>query len=357
MARAFPITKFQRFKNVAMLKQISRCLIVLVMVIFMGITNAVPANAAAKTPIFNPEKVRLGITPTGWSNSDDLTMDLNPPISYKQIISEIALSGFKGTQGAPKFPKDVAVLKKDLDVRGITISEPWVGTYFTIGAQEDSQKIFESQMAFMENFDSNIIVVAELGGAVHQQPIEPLENRPKFTDEQWDALTQGLNDLGKQAYEAGMVLCYHPHIGTGVETLKDIQRLMKSTNPKYLKLLLDTGHLYYAGVDPLKVTKKYANRIGHVHLKNIRQNILDQAKEEGLSFLDAIRAGIFTVPGDDAGIIDFEPILQALSDANYEGWLMVEAEQDPNNTTIKPLREPLEYALMARHYLYKVTGL
>ncbi|MFM8005663.1 MAG: myo-inosose-2 dehydratase, partial [Dolichospermum sp.] len=114
-------------------QQINRLLISLLLVILMGITNTLPAYAqvksAAKTPIFNPEEVRLGITPTGWSNSDDLTMDLNPPISYKQIISEIALAGFKGLQGAPKFPKDTAQLKKDLEIRGLTISEPWVGTF------------------------------------------------------------------------------------------------------------------------------------------------------------------------------------------------------------------------------------
>ena len=167
---------------------ISRLFIFLLIIIILGITTSFPANAESRTSsselhslvpqkgIFKARQVRLGITPTGWSNSDDLTIDLNPPISYKQIISEIALSGYKGLQGAPKFPKDIAVLKKDLEVRGLTISEPWVGTYFTIGAKEDSQKIFEAQMEFMKNFDSNVIVVAELGGAVHQQPIEPLEN-------------------------------------------------------------------------------------------------------------------------------------------------------------------------------------
>ncbi|ACK67118.1 Xylose isomerase domain protein TIM barrel [Rippkaea orientalis PCC 8801] len=359
-----------------MLKKFSRLFISLSLVILMGITMALPANAAVKqtysqssdtsvslvpkTPIFSPTDVRLGITPTGWSNSDDLTMDLNPPISYKQIISEIALSGFKGLQGAPKFPKDVNVLKKDLEVRGLTISEPWVGTYFTIGAQEDSQRIFEEQMAFMRNFDSNVIVVAELGAAVHQQPIEPLNNRPKFTDEQWTQLIDGLNSLGDQAFANNMVLCYHPHVGTGVETRADIDRLMEGTKDHHLYLLLDTGHLYYSGVTQegiLDIISTYGDRIKHVHLKNIRQPILNKAKEQELSFLSAIRTGVFTVPGDTAGIINFDAILNKLAEVNYKGWLMVEAEQDPSNTTIKPLREPLEYAFMARNYLKQVTGL
>jgi inosose dehydratase len=301
---------------------------------------------------FNPQKVRLGITPTGWSNSDDLTIDLVPPIPYQQILSEMALTGFKGCQGSPKFPKDIEVLKRELDMRGLTISEPWAGTYFTIGDKADSQKLFNDQVSFMKQIGgSNVVVVAELAGAVHQQPIEPLANRPKFTDTQWDELTAGLNDLGKQAKDAGMVLCYHPHVGMGVEIFAEIDRLMEGTNPDYLKLLLDTGHLYFAGVNPLDVAKKYAKRIRHVHLKNIRKKEYDQSRADKLSFLDSIRLGVFTVPGDPNGIIEFEPIFQVLADADYEGWLIVEAEQDPNKAN------PLQYALMAQKYLNKATGL
>ncbi len=347
--------------------------------LFVNFTVILPSNAAViesnsrlvslvsksnTTPLFDPQKVRLGITPTGWSNSDDLTIDLVPPIPYQQILSEMELSGFKGSQGAPKFPKDVEKLKAELELRNLTISEPWVGTYFTITAYKDSEaifqeqrKLFQEQMDFMKNFDSNVIVVAELGGAVHQQPIEPLNNRPKFTDEQWTALTEGLDKLGAEATANGMVLCYHPHVGTGVETLEDIDRLMAGTKSENLKLLLDTGHLYYAGVNPLVVAQKYGDRIKHVHLKNIREKELKKAKLQGKSFLTAIRDGIFTVPGDQGGIIKFEPIFKALAEANYEGWLMVEAEQDPNTTMKDYGMQPLDYALMARDYLRQTTGL
>ena len=322
------------------------------------------ASESNKTPLLDSEKVRLGITPTGWSNSDDLTIDLVPPIPYQQILSEMELAGFKGSQGAPKFPKDIEELKNELKLRNLTISEPWVGTYFTIQAYKDSdaifeeqRKLFQEQMDFMKNFDSNVIVVAELGGAVHQQPIEPLNNRPKFNDEQWTALTEGLDKLGAEATANGMVLCYHPHVGTGVETLEDIDRLMAGTKSENVKLLLDTGHLYYAGVKPLDVTKKYGDRIKHVHLKNIRQKELKEAKLQGKSFLTAIRDGVFTVPGDNTGVIRFKPILQELAKAKYEGWLMVEAEQDPNTTMKKYGKQPLDYALMAREFLRQATKL
>lgn len=307
-----------------------------------------------KPPIFNPEKVNLGITPTGWSNSDDQSIDLVPPIPYQQILSEMALSGFKGSQMSPKFPKypeEKKVLKRELKLRKLKISEPWVGTQFTDGKEKETIEDFKNQVAFMKDMGGTSIVAAELGGAVHLQNVDPLTNRPKFTDKQWQDLTAGLNKLGELAKKEGMQLSYHPHIGTGVENLADIDRLMANTNPETVKLLLDTGHLYYAGVDPLEVTKKYANRIKHVHLKNIRQSVLEQSKQEHLSFLNSIRAGVFTVPGDENGAINFKPILKELGKANYEGWLMVEAEQDPNKAN------PLQYALIARNYLQRVTGL
>ncbi|WP_392530922.1 myo-inosose-2 dehydratase [Nostoc sp. C117] len=351
------------------LKSIGRLLVLLVALVFLGMGYlASPSTAATnkdrtsylvslvpvsnKTPIFNPEKVHLGITPTGWSNGDDPTIDLDPPIRFEQILSEMALSGFQGSQTSGKYPEDIKVLKKELKLRNLTISEPWVGTEFTVGKKDETFKEFDKQLQFMKQIGgSTSIVVAELGNAVHQKPVAPLPNRPKFTDKQWQDMTEGLNELGSIAKKEGMQLCYHPHIGTGVENFADIDRLMANTDPENVKLLLDTGHLYYAGVDPLEVTKKYSDRIKHVHLKNIRQSVLDDSIEKGLSFLDSIRAGVFTVPGDTNGAINFKPILKELANAKYQGWLVVEAEQDPNKTN------PLNNALIARSYLREVTGL
>jgi inosose dehydratase len=363
--------KYPIFEQMRAIRHVS----VLLVVFLLGITSlTLPATAATTgnnsslvslvtpgvaerlDPTFDPLKVKLGITPTGWSNSDDLSIDLTPPIPYQQILSEIALSDFVGTQMSPKYPKypdQKDVLKSELALRKVVISEPWVGTYFTKEGQEDETiEEFNRQVAFMKDMGGTKIVVAELGGAVHQKPcVDPLTDRPHFSDQQWSDLLKGLNDLGARATAQGMQLVYHPHIGTGVENLADIDRLMDGTDAKNVKLLLDTGHLYYAGVDPLAVTQKYADRIEHVHLKNIRQLVLDESKKTGRGFLASIRAGIFTVPGDPKGAIDFQPILQELAKANYEGWLMVEAEQDPNTTN------PLKDALTARSYLREVTGL
>ena len=295
----------------------------------------------------DPEKVRLGVTPTLWWNDDFPSIDIGIP--FGQCVSEMALAGFQGCSIGHKYPTDPAVLKPALDLRGLQVSEPWVSTYFTISDMEQQTvDNFEDRLAFLKAVGGTDIVVAEFGGSSHLQPIALFANRPVFTDQQWDSLAGGLNRLGKLAAEAGMRLCYHHHMGTGVMTRADVDRLMDSTDPELVHLLLDTGHLAFAGDDPLAAARAHADRIKHVHLKDVRPEVLSQVLRENLSFQDAIEAGVFTVPGD--GAIDFVPILQALADAGYQGWLVVEAEQHPAKAN------PLEYALKARAYLREVLG-
>jgi inosose dehydratase len=294
-----------------------------------------------------PGQVRLGVTPTLWWNDDFPNIDIGIP--FGQCVSEMALAGFQGCSIGHKYPADPAVLKSALDLRGLQVSEPWVSTYFTINDMEQQTVAsFEDRLAFLKAMGGTDIVVAEFGGSSHLQPIALFANRPVFTDQQWDCLAGGLNRLGKIAASAGMRLCYHHHMGTGVMTRADVDRLMETTDPGLVHLLLDTGHLVFAGDDPLAAARAHADRIKHVHLKDIRPQVLATVVQQNLSFADAIQAGVFTVPGD--GAIDFVPILQALADAGFEGWLVVEAEQDPAKAN------PLEYALKARAYLREVLG-
>ena len=298
--------------------------------------------------MFDKEKVWIGITPTGWTNDDMPT--LGDENQFERIVSEMALAGYQGCSVGHKFPTDTQVLKRELELRGLRVSEPWVSTLFTVAEMEERTiENFKQQMAFIKEMGGTDVVVAELGHAVHQQPVAVLPNKPVFDDDQWQAMVKGLERLGEMAASEGMRLCYHHHMGTGVMFRPEVDRLMADTDPELVHLLLDTGHLYWAGDDPLDMAKAYADRIKHVHLKDIRDDVLKSCTERRLSFLESMLEGVFTVPGD--GAIDFKPILQGLSDHGYEGWLMVEAEQDHRKAN------PLEYALKARAYLREVTGL
>ncbi|MFF9815383.1 myo-inosose-2 dehydratase [Streptomyces sp. NPDC014006] len=295
----------------------------------------------------SPDKVKLGVCCTLWWNDDFPTIDAG--ISFGEAVSEMALAGFQGCSIGHKYPADAAELKAALDLRGLRVSEPWTSTYFTIGnMRQKTMAAFRETLAHVRALGGTELVVAEFGASSHLLPVDVFANRPVFTDAQWDALTSGLNELGEIAGSAGMKLSYHHHMGTGVMTRADVDRLMESTDPDLVHLLLDTGHMAFAGDDPLELARAHAARIGHVHLKSIRPEVVKRVREEGLSFQDGIELGVFTVPGD--GAIDFRPILEALADAHYRGWLVVEAEQDPNKAV------PLEYAKKARAYLADVLG-
>ena len=172
----------------------------------------------------------------------------------------------------------------------------------------------------------------------------------EMNDEEWDTFCTGMNKLGKIAKEEyGIALTFHHHMGTVVQSLAEVDRMMENTDPEYVSLLFDTGHFTYCGEDPLEVVKKYVHRIKHVHLKDIRPEVVEQVKKENMSFLAGVRAGAFTIPGD--GCINYDPIFKVLEDAGYEGYMVVEAEQDPAKAN------PFEYAKMGREYITAHTGL
>jgi len=232
------------------------------------------------------------------------------------------------------------------------ISEPWVSTYFTIKAmREQTLASFDKEIDFLLKMGSGDMVLAELGHSAHQQPIALVPNTPNFTEEQWRDLGDGLNTLGAKAKKHSIKMCYHHHMGTGVMTMEHVARLAKLTDPDLVSICLDTGHLHFAGGNSLEFIETYGSRIKHVHLKNVRRSVMERALKQNLSFKEAILAGVFTVPGDPDGCVDFGAILQSLSRKQYSGWLVVEAEQDPAKGA------PLKYAKMAREYLRQTTGL
>lgn len=298
--------------------------------------------------MLDKNKVKLGIAPIAWTN-DDLP-DLGKENTFEQCVSEMALAGFTGSEVGNKYPKDTDVLKKALNFRGISIASAWFSAFLTTKPFEETAEAFIKHRDFLHKMGAKVIVVAEQGHSVQGMTDTPvLSKKPHFTDDEWDKLAKGLEKLGILAGEKGMKIVYHHHMGTGVQTLEEIDRLMEMTDPSLVNLLFDTGHLTFSDVNPEIVLKKYINRIKHVHLKDIREDVLNKVKAEDMSFLNAVKAGVFTVPGD--GMIKFEPLFKILDENNYEGWFVVEAEQDP------ALANPLEYALKARKYIKDKTNL
>ncbi len=297
----------------------------------------------------DPKKVRLGIAPIGWTNDD--MPDLGAENTFEQCVSEMALAGFTGSEVGNKYPKDPAVLKKALDLRGMQICNQWFSSFLLTKPFEEVEKEARAQLEFLRAMGSKIIGFSEQSYSVQGKLDTPIfGHKYVMNDEEWARLLDGLNKLGKIALEEyGIALTYHHHMGTVIQTEEETDRFLAGTDPRYVNLLYDTGHFAFAGFDPLAMVKKYVGRIKHVHLKDVRPEVLERVHKEDMSFLNAVRAGAFTVPGD--GCIDFEPIFKVLEDAGYEGWMLVEAEQDP------AIANPFEYALKGRKYIREKTGL
>lgn len=290
--------------------------------------------------------ITLGICPIGWTN-DDLPA-LGAENTFQQAISEMALAGFEGTEIGNRYPKDPTVLKSYLEPRGLRIASAWFSS-FVIKDIEQTKKDFIQHRNFLYALGAKVIVVSEQTHSIQgsDQPI--YDNKPIFSEEEWHKLTHGLEALGDLAHEKGMEIVYHHHMGTGVQTTAEIDRLMAETDEHKVALLFDSGHLTFSGEDPIVIFKKYATRIKHIHLKDIRKAQMDDVKKHHKSFLTGVKEGVFTVPGD--GMVDYRPLWQVIKESGYEGWMMVEAEQDP------AIANPFIYAKKARTYLHQVTGL
>ncbi|MDQ1000767.1 inosose dehydratase [Neobacillus niacini] len=297
--------------------------------------------------MFNNHHVKLAIAPIGWTN-DDLP-ELGGEVTFEQCISEMALAGFSGSEVGNKYPRKTEILKKALSLRGLEIASAWFSTFLTSKPFEETAKAFIEHRDFLHEMGAKVIVVSEQGNSIQGKMEVPLfENKPVFTEEEWAGLLDGLERLGDLAAEKNMRIVYHHHMGTGIQTTEEIDRLMKETDPEKVSLLYDTGHLVFSGEDFLHVLNTHMNRIHHVHLKDVRIDVANKVREGKLSFLQAVKDGVFTVPGD--GVIDFKPVFEALDAARYEGWFVVEAEQDP------ALANPFEYALKARQYIREISG-
>lgn len=298
--------------------------------------------------MFKKGEVKLGIAPIAWTNDD--MPELGGEISFEQCIKEMALAGYEGSEVGNKYPRDPEVLKKALAPHGLQIASAWFSTFLTTKPLEETVKPFLEHRDFLHAMGAKVIVVAEQGHSIQGQMDTPLhDNKPIFTDLEWDKLAAGLEHLGDLAAEKEMKIVYHHHMGTGVQTFEEVDRLMASTDPEKVYLLLDTGHIVFGGGDSVTMIEEFGHRIKHVHFKDLRKNVEQEVSDQKLSFLQGVRRGVFTVPGD--GYIDFTPVIAGLSKIGYKGWIIVEAEQDP---AIAP---PLEYARKAREYIREKTGL
>ncbi|HSA90183.1 MAG TPA: myo-inosose-2 dehydratase [Burkholderiales bacterium] len=267
--------------------------------------------------------VRIGINPLTWTN-DDLP-ELGEHNSLETCLSEAKLAGYEGVELGRKFPREAKTLAPILEQHGLNLVSGWYSARLLERSVEDEIKAMQAHANLLKSLGASAIVFCEVSRCVHGDRRIPLSKRPRLAPKEWSPFLERLDALARHLQDDGMKLAYHHHMGTVIQAEDEVDRMMQGT--KSVGLLLDTGHLTFAGGDPMRALKRHAKRIVHVHCKDIRKDRLEQARKKDWSFLDAVVGDVFAVPGD--GSIDFAPILKSLAGAGYAGWLVVEADQDP----------------------------
>ena len=286
-------------------------------------------------------KAKLGIAPIAWWN-DDLA-ELSDDVSLDECLRQAAEAGLSGMETGRRFPMDMAQLGPILARHGISVCGGWFSGMLLDGDIEAEKDRIAAQHAFFVAAGAPCIVYGEVARSVQGERNTPLSRKPVISEGEMAAYGRKVSDFADWSAKQGMPIAYHHHMAAVVETEAELDLFMKHSS---VPLLFDAGHMAFAGGDNLRVIENHHSRIAHVHTKDIRRDVTDGLDRTRESFLDAVIKGAFTVPGD--GSLDFEAIVRALAQKGYEGWFVIEAEQDPK---VSP---PLEMAIKGRAELKRV---
>ena len=288
--------------------------------------------------------IKLGVAPIAWSNDD--MPELGGDTTLEQCLEEASKAGFSGIESGGKFPKKSKELLPKLKKEKLKLCSGWYGARLLKNTPKEEFNLMRDQLNLFKDCNAPCIVFAEVTDSVQGDPRVPLSKRPKLNEQVWKKFIFRINEISKMMIDEGMPLAYHHHMGTVIETENEITRLIESTNDN-VKLLIDTGHMLFAQGNFVNLAKNFGERLIHVHCKDIRKNVIENSLKNDSTFRQAFLDGAFTVPGD--GYIDYKPFLKVLKENNYNGWLVVEAEQDPSKAN------PYEYAKIGYNYLSKTA--
>ncbi|MGJ4953921.1 myo-inosose-2 dehydratase [Bradyrhizobium sp. HKCCYLS20291] len=280
--------------------------------------------------------IRIGANPIGWSN-DDL-QEIGGETPLETCLAEAREAGFEGMELGHKFPRQPQALKDALAPFGMACISGWYSAELLTRDADAEMRQLRPHLDLLKAMGSNVLVFAETSNAIHGDRSKPLSQRPAMQAGDWAQFGRRITEVAERTLAEGVRLVYHHHIGTIVESADDIDAFMAATGDA-VHLLLDTGHATWGGADPAALARTYRARISHVHAKDVRRAVMEQARREDWSFLDAVLGqgdalGVYTVPGD--GMVDYAAVFREL--IGYSGWIVIEAEQDPRKA------HPLTYA-------------
>lgn len=268
--------------------------------------------------------IEFGVSPIAWINDD--MPELGADTALGEVLRDISELGFAGVELGGRFPKDPAELEPLLGGFGLKLVGGWYSASLLTRTAEEEIAALQTHLALLKALECRVFIIAETSNAIHGDRAAPLARRPRLTPEQWRGFGQRMSEVADHVAGHGLAMAYHHHLGTVVEDAEDLGAFLGATSER-VGLTLDTGHAALGGVDPWTVIETWPQRIRHVHCKDVRREVFTEVAERGGSFLDGVLAGMFTVPGD--GEIDYGRLMRELHRLRYEGWIILEAEQDP----------------------------
>lgn len=289
--------------------------------------------------------VKIGISPIAWQN-DDLP-DLTSAFTMEQCLKEAREIGYTGVERGRRMPADTEGLKAYLQKYDIALCGGWCSGNLLVARVEEECAAITQQVDQFISLNAPCLVYAECSNTVQGMANTPVNDRPKLSKDEVTTYAKKLSEVAKWMQDRGMVLSYHHHMGSFIESEEEVNWLMEGSSPE-VTLCFDTGHLLFGGGDVMATMDRWADRIHHVHFKDIRPDVVKDVRDNDRSFLDAVIAGAFTVPGD--GCIDFQAVADKLAKMSFNGWIVVEAEQDPAKAP------PYEYSQKGYQHILEVCA-
>jgi inosose dehydratase len=279
--------------------------------------------------------IRFGVSPIAWINDDLPALGGDTPL--ETVLTDAQELGFSGIELGGKFPREPRVLDAMLSKHRLALVGGWYSASLLTRSAEAEIEALQPHLTLLKAMGSGVFIVAETSNAIHGIQARPLSATPTLADSQWKQFGRKLTDVADYLARAGLRMAYHHHLGTVVESQRDVRHFLDCTGPS-VGLTVDTGHAALGGVDTLSLIRENPERVAHVHCKDVRSTVYQRLRSDDGSFLSGVLQGMFTVPGD--GDLDFAAVMQALAQAGYRGWIIIEAEQDP------ALADPRVYAAL-----------
>ena len=290
-------------------------------------------------------QLKFGMSPISWTN-DDLPQ-LGGDTSLETCLRETRQAGYSGTEMGGRFPRDPESLGQVLAEFDLKLVSGWFSGTLLDNTIDNELERIKPQLDLFAVLDAPVLVYGETWQTVQNRQDQVLNNKPVVDEREFPAYGERLTAVAEYCAGQGVPLSFHHHMGTGVETERELDLVMQNTGDS-VGLLIDTGHMVFAGGNVMRAIERYGDRINHFHAKDIRADVLATVDREKDSFLDCVLRGVFTVPGD--GMIDFCPVMKGLAENNYQGWIIVEAEQDPVKA------DPYEYACIGYNALAQAVA-